>query len=73
MNYTALISATADEFINVLQKDYSILRIPPDDRLDVPVATHTDMNVFLLKESAVISFGYDEKYPHIRKYLENEC
>ena len=73
MRYTALISNAADEYINALQKEFSILRIPPDCRLDLPVSSHADMNIFVLNESAVLSCDYITKYPYIKHYLENEC
>lgn len=73
MKYTALISQEADVYARELEHNFDVLRLPYDDRLDVPVASHADMNVFLFGEYAVLSRGYVEKYPYVADHLREVC
>lgn len=71
--YTALIAHTAEKYLSLLGKDFDVLPLPSDTRLDVPVAAHTDMNLFVLGNTVVLSKDYAETNPFIVSYLKEVC
>lgn len=73
MKYTALISQSADNYARILEEDFDVLRLPCDMRLDTPVASHADMNVFILGNTAVLSRLYAETNPQIVNHLRDVC
>jgi len=73
MEYTALISYEAEVYAKALEHDFDVLRLPSDDRLDIPVASHADMNVFLFGESAILSSRYAERFPYVADHLREVC
>lgn len=73
MKYTALISQSADNYARILEEDFDVLRLPCDMRLDTPVASHADMNVFTVGKTAVLSRLYAETHPWIAEHLRDSC
>ena len=73
MNYSALISQSAVKYAKALEIDFDVLRLPSDERLDTPVSSHADMNVFIVGNTAVLSRLYAEMYPEIGNYLRTAC
>ncbi|MBR6808443.1 MAG: hypothetical protein IKM46_08730 [Clostridia bacterium] len=71
--YTAIVSHSAEKFASRLQEEFEVLFLPPDKKLDTPVSSHADMNVFILGRKTVISRAYGEENPWLIERLRENC
>ena len=73
MEYTAIVSSEAAEFISVLEKDFDVLTVPPDRLLQKPVRCHADMIVAVAGNYAVLPESFAREYEWFTKHLSERC
>lgn len=59
--YTAILSENGARFADRLSADFDIVLLPPDSEISPEVASHADMTLFVLADTAIVPQSYRQK------------